>query len=74
MFSAVAIPQWVALRFTDSKISSPDNISELRRPKNIKFGTQVASSTRMMCALTILEKFFNVAKLAKNSKNMPKVV
>jgi len=30
---------------------SPNDISRLRRPKNVKFGTKVASSTRMMRAL-----------------------
>jgi len=29
-------------------VFSPDDISGLRRPKNVEFGTEVASSTRMM--------------------------
>jgi len=37
---------------------SPNNISGLRRPKNVKFGTKVASSVRMMCAPRFLEKVF----------------
>jgi len=32
-------------------VISPDDISGLRRPKNIKFGTNVVSSTRMMRTL-----------------------
>jgi len=52
-------------------VYSPNDISGLRRPKNVKFGTKVASSTRMMHALRFLEKrFLIVAKFAhKNSKN-----
>jgi len=38
------------------------NISGLRRPKNISFGTNAASRTSMMCTLRFLEKVFNVAK------------
>jgi len=68
------IPQCRALRFTDREIRwvsgwvgdffSP-NISGLRRPKDIVFGTKVVSSTTMMCTLRFLEKLFLiVAKLA----------
>jgi len=47
-----------ALMFTDGKISwvgvcpvfSPNDISGLRRPKNVRFGTKVVSSMRMMHA------------------------
>jgi len=35
---------------------SPNDISAQRRPKNVKFGTKVASSTTMMGALRFLEK------------------
>jgi len=79
-------PQCGALRFTDSETScvtgwvsgwvavfSPNDISGLRRPKNDKFGTKVASSTGMMRALIFFEKvFLIVAKFAKTVKNRPK--
>jgi len=39
---------------------------DLRRPKNVKFGTMVASTTRMMCTFRFLERFLTVAKLAKH--------
>jgi len=42
---------------------SPNDISGLRRPKNVKFGTKVAFSTRMMHALRFLEKKFSCAKI-----------
>jgi len=45
-------------------VFSPNDISGLRRPKNVKFGTKVASSRRMMRALRFLEKFLIVTKLA----------
>jgi len=54
-----------ALKFTDGEISwvsgwvtvfSPNNISRLRKLTNVKFGTKVASSVRMMYALRLLEK------------------
>jgi len=53
---------------------SPSGISRLRRPKNIKFGIKVASSTRIMHALIFLGKFLIAAKLQKNAKKtkMPK--
>jgi len=37
---------------------SPNDISGLRRPKNVKFGTKVASSTRMMHTLRFPETVF----------------
>jgi len=40
---------WVTVFF------SPNDISELRRPKNVKFGTKVASCTRIMHTLSFLE-------------------
>jgi len=54
------IPHCSALRFTDGKISSVGDcfVSRLRRPKNVKFGTKVASSMRMMSTLQFLEKVF----------------
>jgi len=42
---------WVA-------VFSPNDMLGLRRPKNVKFGTKVASSIRMMHALRFLEKVF----------------
>jgi len=45
-----------------SVVFSPNDISGLRRPKNIKFGTKVASSIRMMCALRFWKKFFSCGK------------
>jgi len=62
--------QCKALRFTDGEISTvgvwvtPNDISGLRRPKNVKYGTKVASSMRMMCTLRFLETF--AKKTAKN--------
>jgi len=64
--------------FTDDEISwlgdcfSPKDISGLRRPKNVKFGTMVASSTRMMHAVRFfLEKvYLIVSKCAKKTPNM----
>jgi len=47
-------------------VSSPNDISGLRMAKNVKFGTKVAYSMRMMCALRFLAKvFLIVAKFAK---------
>jgi len=69
------ISQCRALRFTDGKIIwvtvlSPNDISGLRRPNNIKFGTKVASSMRMIDTLRFLEKFFDAAKFVeKTAKN-----
>jgi len=37
----------------------------VKRPKNIKFGTKVAPSTRIMNALIFLESFLAAGKLAK---------
>jgi len=58
-------------------VSSPNDISEeLRRLKNVKFGTKVVSSTRtrMMCALKFLERVLIAAKIAKSmQKNMPEI-
>jgi len=53
-------------------VFSPNDISGLRRPTNVKFCTKVASSTRMMCALRFLEKSFNCSKICKKRQNKPK--
>jgi len=42
---------------------SPNDISGLKKLKNVEFGTKVASSTRMMSALRFLEKFFICCKI-----------
>jgi len=47
----VCVGDWVT-------VFSPNDISGLRRPKNVKFDTNVASITRMMHALRFLEKVF----------------
>jgi len=44
---------------------SPNDISGPRSPKNVGFGTNVASSTRMMHTLRFLGKFLIVAKFAR---------
>jgi len=44
---------------------SPNDISGLGWPKNLKFGIKVTSSTRMMRAIDFLKKFLIVAKFAK---------
>jgi len=49
---------------------SPSDISGPKWPKNVKFGTKVASNTRMM---RTLEKLLIAAKLTKNAKNRPKM-
>jgi len=47
---------------------SPSDIPGRRRPK-VKFGIKAAYSTRMMCALRVLEKVFLIAaKFAKKSR------
>jgi len=46
-------------------VSSPNDIPGRRRPKNVKFGTKVASSSRMIRALRYLESFFNCGKIGK---------
>jgi len=54
-------------------IFSPNDISGLRRRKNVKFGIKVASGTGMMRALRFLEKVFNCGKIGKKqAKNRPK--
>jgi len=45
------------------------NISGLRRPKNVKFGIKVASSTSMMHTIKFLEKFLTVVKFEKMQKS-----
>jgi len=50
-------------------VFTPNDISGLSRPKNIKFGTKMVSSIRMMCALRFLEKVF---KLWPGLQKMPK--
>jgi len=67
-------PQRRALTFMDGEVSwvgvwvadfSPNYISGLRRPKNVKFGTKVASSTKMMHVLRFWRKVFNCGKICK---------
>jgi len=49
--------------------SSLNDMSGLKRPKNVTFGTKVASSTRMTCTLSFSgKKFLIEAKFAKNVK------
>jgi len=59
MKSAQWVSGWVTVFF-------PNDISGLRKLKKVKFGTKVASSTRIMCALRFLKSFLIVAKFAKN--------
>jgi len=52
-------------------VFSPNDISGLRRPKNVKFGTKVASSTRMIHALRLLEKVKkNCGKICKKNDHI----
>jgi len=45
--------------------------NKMRRPKNVKFDTKVASSTRMMYALRFLKKRFLIAaKFAKSTARL----
>jgi len=53
-------------------VYSPNDMSGLRRPKNVGFGTEVAFSTRMMRALGFLE-VFNGGKVCKNA-SFPKTL
>jgi len=46
-------------------VVSPNDISRLRRPKNVKFGTKVGFSTRMMRTLDFWKKFFNCTRICK---------
>jgi len=39
-------------------VFSPNDVSGMRRPKNVTFGTKLASRTTVMCALRFLEKGF----------------
>jgi len=49
-------------------VFSSNNMLGPRRPKNIKFGTKVVSSTWMTCALEIFGKSFQyAAKFAKKT-------
>jgi len=54
-------------------VFSPNDISRLRRPKAVNFGTKVAYSTRMTSALRLFEKVFNCgkksAKISPNAKD-----
>jgi len=54
-------------------VFSPNDISRLRRPKKVKFGRQIASSTRIMRTLKLLEKVFNCGIFTKTAKNRPKM-
>jgi len=51
---------------------SPNDILGLRRPKNIKFGTKVASGMTMMHTLRFLESSLIVSNFAKNAKRRTK--
>jgi len=42
-----------------------NNISGLRRPKNVTFSTYLASSMRMMRTLRFFGKFFNCGKICR---------
>jgi len=75
------IPQRAALRFTDREISwvfgwvtgfTASDIPGLRRPKNVKFGTSVASGMKMMHALSFSKSFFNCGKIGKKRENRPR--
>jgi len=59
----VCLGRWVT-------VFSPNDISGLRRPENIKFVTKVASSTRMMHALRLFEKKIYCGTIFKK---MPKI-
>jgi len=50
-------------------VFSPNDISVLRMPKNVKFGTKVASSRRRIQALRFLEKVFNCVKICQKMAN-----
>jgi len=50
-------------------VFSPNDISGLRSPKNVKLGTKMVSSMRMIRALRFLEKVLIAAIFAKNAKN-----
>jgi len=56
---------------------SPNDISGLRRPKNFKFATKVASSTRMMHTLRFLAQVFylweNLQKTSLKGTNIQKM-
>jgi len=64
--TSTVFPLYGALRFMAGAISqmsgwvcfSPNDMSRLRRLKNVKFGTKVGSSKRMMCTLRFLGKVF----------------
>jgi len=69
-----------SLNFTNGEISrvsgwvsvfSPNDISEFTRPKNVKFGTKVATSMKMMRTLDFQKKFFTAVKFAKKCRNRP---
>jgi len=47
---------WYVPHWGSRMAKSPNDISWLRRPENVKFGTKVASSTRMMHTLRFLGK------------------
>jgi len=56
-------------------VFSPNDISGLRRPKDIEFGTEVASSTRMMHAVRFFwKKFFKCGKICKKSAKNKHVI
>jgi len=64
----VVIPQCGALRFPDDSLCgwlcSPADTSGLRRHKNVKFGTNVVSSTRTMRAVLYCQNICETAKKA----------
>jgi len=51
-------------------VFSLSDISGLRRPKNVKFGTKVASSMRTMRAFRFLECFLIAGKNAKKDEQV----
>jgi len=52
-------------------VFSPNDISGQRRPKNIKFGTKVVCSMKMMLALRFLVKSFKLWQ--QNLQKYPKI-
>jgi len=46
------------ISWVSGTVFSPNDVSGPRRPKNVKFGTKVASITRMKRTLRFLDKVF----------------
>jgi len=66
LFLSAEVHRWQNKLVVGVTVYSPNDISGLRRTKDVKFNTKVASSMRMMHALRFLEK------VVKNMKNRPK--